>query len=453
MAVSYLSIGTELDASHWNDLYSELDAKVCNAVNSQSIVLWGQDISFGAIFFAVPGDVRYSRRFYFTDRTFLTNPSASLANQYMATQIYTDYDTFNFGSPTLYQLDNRVYEHQPFTDAVDAATLFTGSGGDCRHTTQSTWPVVIVNGHYDSPTSFDNAYATAVWPDTGADVSGNPIDKFSLDWSLEAHKKTVDGLSYYVFVNGPYFQLGKGVEYTHVWQGAEIIIGDGSTLGGLTVGSESIDWPDSYDIYRFFRFNNLRSSDFTINFSNGLSVTLPPLTSKCVRRVGAEYIEGGNYFQKTLAGDPWFLNPSLAVDSLAWNNTTDCLCGAAILPNATEAAVVDMAQCQDISDVYCNPSKTAQPFEFPMPAGGWFASPSDLSKPIGDFIIQKGDLLVVDPSGPFLVHSSQSFTVDGSMTHHLLRKKDGTIALGTFSSSFQVFSGSTEILQTNSYPF
>src|SRR6266581_1657765 len=79
--VSYLPIGTELDASHWNTLYGELDTKICNAAGSQSIALWGE----GADYFGYQStNLLYHKRFYFTDRTFLTNPSASIANWYMS---------------------------------------------------------------------------------------------------------------------------------------------------------------------------------------------------------------------------------------------------------------------------------------------------------------------------------------------------------------------------------
>lgn len=426
--LSYINIGTEIDASLWDSLYQELDRRLTRANNSQSLVLAG-DPSFNDL-----TDPRYTKRFYFGDRTYQTNPTASLSAYYLSFYFVTNAaDT----DPFL-----RLYDHTPFTNFVSSCTLYSPAGGDPRPVTASQWPVALINPP-------NNAFVSSVWPDT-TPSNLSAAHYHTLFYSLEAHKHTFVSQSYYVGIN-LVDQFGVGVtgepEHFHPWDSAEIIVAEGDISGQISGGT--FTWPTNWDKYRFFRFNNLRSTNLTLSFTGGLTVVIPPGTSRCIRRDGTTWTAGYTYFHKILKNDPWLIKQGKGDPN---NNLSNVLVGGNILTGgAKDKTVADFSKCQDISSYYANPVRSKGTFEFPMPTGSWFPSMTDPTVKLGDLLYHKGIIECVSPNGVFRINQTQSMTVGSYGSSQIMFKEDGTRAFGVDIGSVQVISASVSVASTNNW--
>jgi hypothetical protein len=256
--IPYLKPGDPLSVEAWNALFEAANAKLVAAYGGQALAFWGQP---------------YVRRFFF------------------------DTVTDTSGADSGFQ---RAYVHAPFTDMVASLEL---------------------SNEQDAPNDFirpvqDDASRTvrlvtpdsALWtPQIWPGIAYPPPIACALHYSLEVHTRVLDGKTYAVYLNGDEAAYVVGAqpywnrpEYIHQLDPIEVFIKDYTRL----------QWPDNWNKFNLFRFNNLGTADVTVDFGGHFSVTIPAGRSQCVRRaaVTGPYTLGWDYLQRMLPGDPWFFN-------------------------------------------------------------------------------------------------------------------------------------------------
>lgn len=430
--IPYLNDGRKLLASDWDTLIQEANARLLTAYNGRCPFLW--DATAGPVVSGLSLGVTSKRKFFFCDSADPSTPYTSLAQQAIAD--YQDWNGVLIGLQDFSGNWKRAYEHDAFQTWVNGATL---GSVDPRPVSDTSVPVVRLQAMSDGDWTTLKA---ALWPVTPAYWWA---DKYNfLDYSLEAHKRIIDDVPCFVYID-PDSPLPRDntAEFLHWWDQAEIILGEGF--------GDTFTWPDNYDKYRLLRFHNLQAFDTVITFHNldadgahagGLILTIPAMGSLCVRaaliRPELHWVRGYDYFHKPLSLDPWFATRDLNC------NITDPTSAAGLLPyitgtlpgsvdNRNNAVRFDPAKWLNTRGSYFGPplSSTGPPC-FPPPEGQWFGDGEDDDTPLGDLVFHRGKLVVIRDSGPWVVQRdpAQSVTLIEPTQIVTLRKADNTIALG-----------------------
>lgn len=429
--IRYLNPGESVGADKWDAFYAEADAKLGKLLNHVALASSTSDMG---------GSYLYSRIFYFIPRPASLTEWSNFSEYFFVARRFLRSGVDIFA---------RLYDHQIFTDMVNGLPLATPVSPDTRPPKDDQWKVARLDpGDF---AAFDNFWGPKIYPDQ-PNPFGIGVD--ALELSLECHTRAFPdaaGLTqkYNVFIDGS----SHGPEYIHQWTPVDIVIG--------AVGPNFFFSPPNgqYDKYNIFRFHNLQAEQVIVRFgvqSAGAflqfhAVTIPALQSRCVRRAKFEgpYTDGYQYFQKPLAGDPWFLDwrsarnvgqSSVLPEPGQWSNITDVMCGSFLATQAVRGTAViignkmDLSKAWDPSAIYNNAGRTGLKQESEMPVGGWFGAVSEGTL-IGDLAFHRGKLVVVDPAGDFLVWRTQPLTVDAVNEQHQLKKEDGSTALGVTSVS------------------
>src|SRR5947209_5813266 len=379
--IPYVGRGQGITHQELDALYTEADRKLAAAFTNQAPVLWGN---------GTPLQGMYDRRFYF----FSTWPSSGFPDTISEAVLRSG----------LGQIDPwfRKYDHAVFTNFVAAWPPATFDFADGRPVSDSGWPIVRIA--LENSDAMVSTWCPRIWPD-----DPDPINNFrqfifgALSYSLEAHKRNYDdgtgAKDYFVYLNGSPSITGPP-EYIHKWAAVDIIIGEGGAAGG------ALNFPDNWNKYNFFRFQNISKSPVTVTFGPGrLSFTIAALESRCVRRtsVTGAYTLGYRYFQKPMAGDPWFMR----WPGHDWSNVTDAFIAAELVGgiwnNSFDVNEITGPE-QDWSKVdaspasiYANPAYVPGKFEAAMPAGGWYPAVTSGTS-LGDLAFHRGKFWVVNPA-------------------------------------------------------
>lgn len=427
--ITYKNRGDTLSHADWDALAQEADGKLVKAYGGAPLALIFDDTNFP--------DMRYARRFWFYPDA---GGPASVAEQY-----WLSIDSFGI-NPW-----KRRYRHQVFRDLVASLEPgFASPPDDVRPGADDGWPVARIgtNPLTHDQSGFQHDWDNLIWPPDGLNQGGFVSD--ALVFSLEAHQVQFlnqKGVlqNYYVYLDG------SVAEYPHRYAPAEILIGD----IGLTV-----DFPDYYNKYHIFRFNNLNPYEVQVNFGGHFTLTVPAMQSRCARRaaVGGPYYAGYHYFQKMLAGDPWFLRwEGTGTGSDQFGSFVAGLVAHDDNCNVTQPFVIpflvgnmfyvrldaadglvnyqgkrDWTQIARVEPLYNASGYVAGKFERATPAGGHFGALAETTL-MGDLAYHRGPLLVVNPAGSFRVGAKDGFVLQAqgaTPAQYVLTKNDGSIALG-----------------------
>lgn len=420
--IDYLDIRDTVLAAHWDALYAEADGKLAAFHSNHSILLWTTAEDFG--FFSLEA-MRYERRFYFIPSLppfGPTDPAGSLTSLWQVF-IWSEWLGGATTNPWF-----RKYDHTTFATYAAGAALYTPSGGDPRPVVDLGYACAII-------VPPGGTYVTDVWPDTPS-VSGT--DLASLRYSLEAHKRTIGGHDYFLYVNAT-----EEPEHTEMWKPIEVVLGgQGATF----------TWPKNYNRYRFIRFNNLGPGAITVTLKGDpdVAIVIAERESKCARRAEASgvvsWTAGYRYFHKMQAGDPWWLRPAGG----EYSNVTDALVANYMLPNILSGVPkVRVREAWDTAAIYTDPDYHPGTFEMPVPTGGYYKAISGTTK-LGDLAFSHGSILVVNPGGQIILQGISSMVVDDSVPH-IFRAKDGTVAVDVNESTVIVLKDNVEIAAVDNW--
>lgn len=272
-------------------------------------------------------------------------------------------DSIVIDAPGTYNLPPRIVITGDGSGATAEArlyspSLFTGARSDTLH------EIRVTNG--------GEGYTNATIEIIPVEASLEPY------WILEGRS---DGLN------------SRSLEYIRKYDQAELIF---EGVGGL-------DIPQTWDKYNFFRLHNFNSFEIVVSFPTGFSVTIPALSSKCVRRDSATsgYLEGFKYFHRFKSGDAasYAMSGNAAGNNVANPSLLFKLCrrlryGAAS-EDASPRVVTDESLMWDASGVYCGDGKP-----FPDCNDGAM---------IGDLMHHRGNVHLMNTGGALV----QTFTFNG----------------------------------------
>jgi len=476
MSVPYVTIGQPITHSEMDALDSAASAKLVNLHAGLPAVLWGGG---------------FDRKFYF----FNTIPTAPFAN---IAQAYIYWASVNPSTEKWF----RKYDHTPFSNFASAATLVTVPGGDPRPVANSAYPCARVNSATLSPAlgwpgpslmppqlllgsleahkatltvnlvttqSFTVPAVTAsvtVWVNDGLLVSvadalvidggayvvstraGNQLSLVYGGGAAHGTCPTATSVNrggsqvtetncYYLFVDGDHI-----AEHPENWTPIDVIFGDG-------VGT-TFTWPANWNKYSFIRFNNLQTSAVTLTFNLGTSqaIVVPAMGAVCVRAVPGSSlwgVGGSPYFFSHHAGDPLFLHRPQQDGKIIFASDAEgsgcpifCPMEAArlLLNTARDSLVMDGTQFWNMGPEYCGTGATL------------YGSINDGAisnfTPIGDLMVHRGKLVVVDvTSETDLISQTHNYTVGALPDTEALPMNNGADAQAV--SSVVVTRGGTGI--------
>ena len=345
MAVNYIQPNTPLNASLWNDVYSELDRKVNTVTNGKSIAFASLDLSL----YNVPRTYRFfDGAVGVIGTTFQKNFNNLFRLPYDGTGWYS------FLSSSYSALS---YDNVPYTNFnnLELRYNFTGGSGCTAESMMGGYltrlAIPRVNGPYYRVTGLDVT-------SSGSGYIGGASVTFLQDTNAGPYKQAfghlLTGISgavsavHFSFSNvgaqqGTYFGApptgiqvagpGSGLAFNILTQSISVdnvkLSPDSfshkenepfSKLEQIDLyfeGNPSFTFPKEYDRFKFFRIFNFNNYPLVFTFEaggtgldtsagDGLTLTIPTHSSKCVRRDFGKYTTGFNHFQKFLPGDGRF---------------------------------------------------------------------------------------------------------------------------------------------------